>query len=246
VYSRVSTAATELGVSQREAFQFTELVGQADAVAGQSSAAAAGALTQLAQAMGGTVVQAQEFNSILDGARPLIVAAARGMDEAGGSVAKFRQLVLAGQVTAEEFFRPVMRGSAAITEPFEQAVIRPSQALQNLRTAIIETIGEMDTASGATGDLAGQINALAAAISSDAFQEGAAEFAADLGGGLGDAVTLAQELNAWVGRLTSGFADLGDVISFPAQQFKFIVDQNRPAGRRDAGAGHQPGGDRDA
>ena len=225
LYSRVSVAASELGISQQEAFQFTELVGQSIAIAGASSAAATGALTQLSQAIGGTVLQAQELNSIMDGARPIIVAAANGMDEAGGSVARFRQLVLDGKVTAQEFFEAIMRGSESISEPFERAVIRPSQALQNLRTAIIETIGEMDTASGSSAGLAAAINDLAEAVSSDAFQEGAVVFAADLVDGLNASVVLASELNTWVGTLTGGFANLGDVIRLPAQQFKFMVDQ---------------------
>ena len=86
LYQKVMMASEELGVSQQEAFRFVEAVGMGLAVQGSSANTARGALIQLSQAIGTDIVRAEEFNSILEGAYPIALAAARGIDEASGSL----------------------------------------------------------------------------------------------------------------------------------------------------------------
>lgn len=84
LYQKVAQSQKELGASNEQLYQFVEAVGTALAIQGGAANTARGALIQLSQAIGGTVVRAEEFNSILEGALPLAQAAARGIEEAGG------------------------------------------------------------------------------------------------------------------------------------------------------------------
>ncbi|MGR6730310.1 tape measure protein, partial [Aeromonas veronii] len=81
-------------VTQGQLINFTDKVALALRVAGTDSQTASGALLQLSQALGSGTVRAEEFNSVQEGALPILQAVAAGFKEAGGSVSKLRQLVL--------------------------------------------------------------------------------------------------------------------------------------------------------
>lgn len=148
LYNRISIAAGELGATSGQVAQFTETVGMALAASGTSASQASGALMQLSQAMAGGTVRAEEFNSILEGAFPIAQAAARGIDAAGGSVGRLRQLVVDGKVSSEEFFNAILSQAPQIADAFEQTVPTVSQAMENLGTSISLAAAEMDRASG--------------------------------------------------------------------------------------------------
>ncbi|WRH62031.1 MAG: tape measure protein [Fuscovulum sp.] len=157
LYQRVSVAAGEMGASQADVLRFTENVGLALAQQGTSAAAASGALLQLSQAMAGGTVRAEEFNSILEGAFPLAQAAARGIDEAGGSVGRLRQLVIEGKISSEEFFNAILSQSGALEAAFATSVPTISQAFGVLGNNLIITIGQMDQTLGISAAVANAI-----------------------------------------------------------------------------------------
>ncbi len=165
LFSRASIAADELGASQEELFKLTEITGQALAVQGGSAAEASGALRQLSQSFSSGIVRAEEFNSILEGAFPLAQAAARGIDEAGGSVGRLRNLIVEGEITSQEFFQGILAGGEILEEQFGQAIPTVSQAMTNLNTAFIGFIGQLDTAGGFTMTLAETILEIAEGLS---------------------------------------------------------------------------------
>src|ERR1051325_6000398 len=129
LYQRMAISANELGVNQRDVFRFTENIGLALAQAGGSSQEAAGELFQLSQAIGGGIVRAEEFNSIVEGAYPIALAAAKGINEAGGSVAKLRQIMLAGNLTSKQFFDAILSQTDELEETFGRTMPTISQAL---------------------------------------------------------------------------------------------------------------------
>lgn len=165
LFSRASIAADELGASQEELFRLTEITGQALAIQGGAASEASGALRQLSQSFSSGIVRAEEFNSILEGAFPLAQAAARGIDEAGGSVGRLRNLIVAGEITSQEFFRGILEGGAALEKQFAQTVPTVSQAVTNLQTAFIGFVGQLDTATGLSSILAQAILDLAGGLS---------------------------------------------------------------------------------
>lgn len=164
LYQRVSIAASELGTSQEDVLTFTENVGLALAQQGGSAAQASGALLQLSQAIGSGVVRAEEFNSILEGAYPIAMAAAKGLDAAGGSVARLRSLVIAGKVSSKEFFDAILSQSDELNKAFERTTPTTSQAFQQLSDSLLLFFGRISETTEASKGFAGAIIAIANAV----------------------------------------------------------------------------------
>ncbi|MGV8832961.1 MAG: tape measure protein [Devosia sp.] len=161
LYSRVSLVQKELGASTQEMLKFTDNVALALRVAGTDAQSASGALMQLSQAMGSGIVRSEEFNSILEGALPIAQAAAAGLDEAGGSVAKLRQLVVDGKVTSEAFFRAFEAGSVILEGKVANAELTVSQGFIRLQNVLVDTAGKFNDATGTSKATAGALGNVA-------------------------------------------------------------------------------------
>lgn len=164
LYGRAAIVQKELGVSTQELLGFTDNVAVALRVAGTDAQTASGALLQLSQALGAGTVRAEEFNSILEGALPIAQAAAAGLDEAGGSVAKLRALVVEGKVSSEAFFRAFEAGSVILREKVAGAELTISQGFVRLQNVLIDTAGKFDTATNGSSRFAGMLDQLAVDI----------------------------------------------------------------------------------
>ena len=70
LFQRLGIAQQQLGASSEDLFVFVETVGNALSIQGAAAGTSRGAVLQLSQAIGSTVVRAEEFNSILEGAFP--------------------------------------------------------------------------------------------------------------------------------------------------------------------------------
>lgn len=169
LYSRMAVAQKDLNATQAELLQFTDLVGMSLRASGQSATEASGALLQLGQALGGGKVQAEEYNSLIDGARPLLQAVAAGLEEAGGSVSKLTALVKAGEVSSEAFFRAGQAGADVLREQLAGAETTVSQAFVRLQNVLIDTAGELDEGSGASERLVSALDTLAGVIQNTDF-----------------------------------------------------------------------------
>ncbi|MBB4859468.1 tape measure domain-containing protein [Novosphingobium chloroacetimidivorans] len=161
LYGKSAGSAKELGASQADLIKFTSTVATALKVQGGSAESAGGALHQLAQALGGGKIQAEEYNSIIDGARPLLEAAAAGNKKWGGSVAALTKDVKAGKVTSKAFFDAILAGSSILDEKAAKAATTLSQAFTVLSNSFTQFVGQSNQASGATLILVEAIKALA-------------------------------------------------------------------------------------
>ncbi|MFD1942746.1 tape measure protein [Paradevosia shaoguanensis] len=149
LYSRVSLVQGELGASTEDMLKFTDNVAVALRVAGTDAQSASGALLQLSQAMGSGVVRAEEFNSILEGALPIAQAAAAGLDQAGGSVAKLRALVVDGKVSSQAFFDAFQAGSVTLQDKVASAEMTVSSSFVRLQNVLIDAAGRFNDTSSA-------------------------------------------------------------------------------------------------
>ena len=157
LFQKGMMAAGELGVDQKQVLQFVEAVGMGLAVQGSSANTARGALIQLSQAIGTDIVRGEEFNSILEGAYPIALAAARGIDEAGGSVARLRRMVIEGEISSKKFFEAIMSQYPMIAHMFAQTESTISQAFTVLRNKLTEYISTSEEAQAISGAVAGSI-----------------------------------------------------------------------------------------
>lgn len=165
LYGRVSQAQTTLGTTSGELLKFTDLVAQGLRVSGTSATEASGSLLQLGQALSGGKVQAEEYNSLLDGQYPLLQAVAAGLREAGGDVAKLTKLVKDGEVSSKAFYDAARAGAGVIKDKLAGAVLTTDQAMQNLRTEFEKAAGEFDKATGLSKGLALGLDSVASSMS---------------------------------------------------------------------------------
>lgn len=161
VFMKASMAQKELGASTQQIVQLNEVIAAALKVTGTSAQEASGALLQLGQALSSGVVRAEEFNSLLEGAYPLVQAAARGIDRFGGSVAKLRVAVTEGKVSSREFFEGVLKGGVETIKQAESATMTLSGAFEALKSSLTVYIGEADKANGVSMAVAGAIKSIA-------------------------------------------------------------------------------------
>lgn len=164
LYGRAVLVQNELGVSTEQLLSFTDNVALALRVSGQSAAEASGALLQLSQALGSGVVRAEEFNSILEGAPTILQAAAAGIAEAEGSVAKLRTIMLDGNLSSRALFDGFEAGSVILEEKVAGASLTASQAFENLKTELIDLAREMDEGTNISAALADGIADLSMVI----------------------------------------------------------------------------------
>ncbi|KQT08529.1 hypothetical protein ASG40_11665 [Methylobacterium sp. Leaf399] len=235
LYGRVSGSQKELNASSAELLSFTNATALALKVNGTSAQESSGALLQLAQALGGGKIQAEEFNSLIDGARPLLQAAAAGIKEAGGSVATLTTLVKDGKVSSEAFFRGVLAGqgtleklSATTKETSEQGLTRLRNALTDLVGKFVESTGASDNAAQAFTNLASGIQGIAAQVPAavEALSKLASSFAAT-----------AQAYATTFGSLPA-FADLAKRFADP-KEVKRVEDLMNSTANRGVGKGRE-------
>lgn len=161
LFSRTAQVSGELGASQEQLIQLSSGVAAALKIQGTSATEAQGALLQLSQALGSGTVRAEEFNSINEGALPILKAVAQNMDGVGGSVAKLKQLVNDGEVSSQAFFQAFLKGSADLEAQAAKTSLTIENSFTVLNNAIGKYVGETDNALSATERISQAILVLA-------------------------------------------------------------------------------------
>jgi tape measure domain-containing protein len=223
LYGRAALVQKELGVSQEEMLNFTDKIALALRVAGTDAQSASGALLQLSQALGSGVVRAEEFNSILEGALPIAQAAAAGLEEAGGSVARLRQLVVDGKVSSEAFFRAFEAGSVILEQKVSGATLTTAQGLTNVKTALIDATREFAHGSMAAETLGEAFGMMAERINSINFEAFGEQARALIGmiNQIREAMGWLQNMGANLGSML-GTDAIGDWATGGAAQSSFL------------------------
>lgn len=153
VYAASSRAAKDFGASASEVEALTETIAKSAATANAGPQALSGALNQLAQALPAARVEAEEFNSVIDGAFGVAQAAANGIKEAAGSVSKLQNLVRDGQVSGSQLFRALLSQLPEVRKQFEDVTPTIAGSFETLKTRLIEFIGGADDAAKATENI---------------------------------------------------------------------------------------------
>lgn len=164
LYGRASLVQKELGVSTEQLLKFTDNVAVALRVSGKSAQESSGALLQLSQALGSGVVRAEEFNSMLEGALPIVQAAANGIEEAGGSVAKLRSLVVEGKVSSAAFFKGFQAGAAMLNQQVAGSSFTVAQGFERLQNAAIDAAKKINDVAGISKTATNVLDGLAAMV----------------------------------------------------------------------------------
>lgn len=171
LYIKLAQSGRELGASQQDLLRFTEGIGNALTVSGSSAQAASGALQQLSQALSGSKIQAEEFNSINDGAPEILRAVARNIDGLDGSIGKLRIAVKAGAVTSRDFFEAFLKDTDSLSKRAQSLPVTVGQAFTRMQNNINQAIGGVNMS-----PMIDAINQLSDVIADPKFQQGFASF----------------------------------------------------------------------
>lgn len=153
LYGRVAQSAKDLGASQGQLLTMSDAVTAAIRVNGGTMESASGAMLQLSQALGSPIVRAEEFNSMMEGMRPLLQAAAEASAKYAGSVSAMRNDVLKGKLTSQEFFNLILAGSASLEAKAAKAPLTVGQSFETLKNKMIEAMGATNATWGITARL---------------------------------------------------------------------------------------------
>lgn len=208
LYSRLAQTQNELGVTTDELLGFTDKVGLALRVSGKSASEASGALLQLSQALGGgsgAAVRAEEFNSLFEGARPILQAAAAGIKEAGGSIGKLRQLMIDGKLSAGALFHGFEVGSKILEDKVAGAERTVASGFVQFQNVLIDVGKRFNETTGASRNLADFMNGPL----TNAVQELGKLFEGLANGPVG---MLYNKLGEVIDRAVQAGADIGEVL----------------------------------
>ena len=158
LYTNIARAAGEMGKSQNELIKFTENMNKVLSYSNVSANDAKNALTQLGQALGGGTIRAQEFNSILSATPAVMQVVAKNISGVDGSIAKLREKMNAGQLSAREFFEAFQKGGKDIDEAFSKTPNTIGNAISRLNTNLTEFIGKIAESSGILTAMANAID----------------------------------------------------------------------------------------
>ena len=154
LYSKLSLSQKDLGVSGDQLLQFINSIGAGLRVSGTSAEKASGAMLQLSQALGGGVVRAEEFSSMLDGMPAVMQAAADNIKQAGGSVSKLRDLINDGKISSKALFDAINAGAPAMAGKLATATTTIDGAFTKVGNALIVVAGEFNKTTGVSDKLA--------------------------------------------------------------------------------------------
>jgi len=158
LYTNIARAAGEMGKSQNELIKFTENMNKVLSYSNVSASDAKNALTQLGQALGGGTIRAQEFNSILSATPAVMQIVAKNISGVDGSIAKLREKMNAGNLSAKEFFEAFQKGGKDIDEAFSKTPNTIGNAISRLNTNLTEFIGKIAESSGILTAMANAID----------------------------------------------------------------------------------------
>lgn len=158
LYTNIARAAGEMGKSQNELIKFTENMNKILSYSNVSASDAKNALTQLGQALGGGTIRAQEFNSILSATPAVMQIVAKNISGVDGSIAKLREKMNAGNLSAKEFFEAFQKGGKDIDEAFSKTPNTIGNAISRLNTNLTEFIGKIAESSGILTAMANAID----------------------------------------------------------------------------------------
>lgn len=150
VYARVALATKDLGLSQRDTLQFTESLNQAVILSGASSAEAAAGLMQLSQGLASGTLRGDELRSVLEQLPAVADVIAKGLGVTRGELRKMGE---DGKITADIVIDAFQKAQKELADNFGKTVPTIAQSFTVLQNKVVEFVGELDAATGASAEI---------------------------------------------------------------------------------------------
>lgn len=198
-FSKFALSAKELGRSQQEILQFTELVNKAVIIGGSAASEAKGGLRQLAQGIASGALRGDELISVLENLPFVADTIAKGLSVTRGEL---RDMGKEGKITAQVVLDAFKDQAGFLNTEYEKTVITVGQAFGQVQNAVLKLVGDFDRGKGASTVLAQGILAIANGLLA---MQKPLEFIGDAG------VIIFRELAAALGPLLPAWEDVRSV-----------------------------------
>ena len=158
LYTKLSTSIRDMGKSQADALQVTDLVAKTLRISGASAQESAAALLQFGQALGSGVLQGDELRAILESSPRLARALAEGLGVATGQL---KAMGAAGELSSKKVVEALQSQAATIKSEYTTMPVTVSGAWQQMENAATKYIGQTDQAAGSSRKLAEALSLVA-------------------------------------------------------------------------------------
>jgi tape measure domain-containing protein len=145
LYTKLSIATKEAGVSQTEVAQMTETFTKALKLSGAESAQASSAILQFGQAMASGKLQGDEFRSLMENS-PVFMR--KLSDALGVSIGKMRDLSKDGMLTAEVIRAGMTAIAPEVENEFGRTVSTVGDSFTYLKDQVMLMIGRVQESTG--------------------------------------------------------------------------------------------------
>lgn len=162
-YAQMARSTSELGIGQDRLLRVTETLSKAITMSGGSAQSAQAAMVQLSQGLSAGALRGEELNSILEQTPRVARALSDGL---GVGIGQLRAMGEAGELTAERVIQAFEKSAGAIDREFAKTEATVSQSMTVLGNSMLNFVGTMDKASGASASMARGVMGVASAIDS--------------------------------------------------------------------------------
>lgn len=144
-YVANSTALKELGYTTSQQLDYTEALNNALVISAAKGQRAAQIQDALAKAMAGGKLSGQELNTVIQSGGRVAEALAKGL---GVGVNQLRALGAAGKITSRDVFKALTSQMETLRKEAESMPATISDGIQLLGNALLEYVGNADSAAG--------------------------------------------------------------------------------------------------
>ncbi|HCI4571379.1 TPA: tape measure protein [Klebsiella quasipneumoniae subsp. similipneumoniae] len=158
LWESLTTSLKETGATNAQVLSLTATLQKIGTIGGSSAEEMSNALRQFGQSMAKGVIQAEEFNSVIEQMPELARQIAAGL---GISIGDLRKRMLEGKLTAQDALNAIQSQSRSVNAEFEKMPISIDRAKNSLDVAFKNAINDLNQAIGLTTTLAGLMQSVA-------------------------------------------------------------------------------------
>lgn len=176
IFARLNSAILQMGGTQRDTLQLTDLLAKAIRVSGASAQEGAAALMQFGQALGSGKLQGDEFRSMMENAPYLMQRLA---DSLGVPIGELRRMSEEGKLTSDLIVTAFSKAADRINSDFAKVPQTVGSAFTAMTDAAARASAALDDTSGVSAMLSGALQGLSDVLDSLAQRFGGASDEAD-------------------------------------------------------------------
>ncbi|MFM4168247.1 tape measure protein [Klebsiella pneumoniae subsp. ozaenae] len=158
LWESLTTSLKETGATNAQVLSLTATLQKIGTIGGSSAEEMSNALRQFDQSMAKGVIQAEEFNSVIEQMPELARQIAAGL---GISIGDLRKRMLEGKLTAQDALNAIQRQSQSVNEEFDKMPVSIDRAKNSLDVAFKNAINDLNQAIGLATTLAGLMQSVA-------------------------------------------------------------------------------------